>query len=44
MKEFISEYGTALVGAFVGIAVIGIIWFMIDNLEVLNKLNIQSLI
>lgn len=44
MKELISEYGTALIGVIVAVAVIGIIWLMIDNLEVLNQLNIKSLI
>lgn len=44
MKELISEYGTTLVGVCVAAVVVGIIWVIVDNLEILNQLNIKALI
>lgn len=44
MRELISEYGTAIVTALVGVTIIGILWYVVDNLELLNTINIKALI
>lgn len=44
MEELLSEFGTAVISAVVGVFVIGVIWLVVDNLEILNQLNIECLV
>lgn len=44
MRELISEYGTAVISTLVAIAVVGIVWSIIDSLGMLNILNIRGLV